>query len=431
MKTKSLNRLHILAFFLSSVWLNPFVFAQKMASPSSVLPKSSYQILTAGYSGSVVPLNFQPPSNLQIVKEGQLNNQTGEGPSWITFSTLASDSKQTLAYVTSESGENGKVFVLSKEEQSSLNPSPSPSSSSWKKVGDKDGYSTGGSGPVASCKQGQCLYIANYNSGSAAVIQLDKDGIPSEQNDQPTSLFQYKVNQTGPVTSRQDHSYAHDAVASPDGKWVYICDLGADQIHHIEASQTSNCSKSINQKMQSTQLGSGTGPRHLAFYKDRTTNKQYAYLTSELASTLTAFQHDPQTGSLHMIGKPVLSVPEGTPLGGNQTAGPQRTTAELAISPDGKFVYVSDRGDEIEDHVTIYKRDQKDGSIQFDKWTKSGGKMPRHFSLSDDGHFFAIAHQTTGNVVIFGRDPLTGDLIKTGAEVKGLDQIAFAGFVPY
>ncbi|PWN32870.1 putative isomerase YbhE [Meira miltonrushii] len=391
-------------------------------------PKESYEIFATGYSGALVPLQFQPPSSIQIVKDGQLNNQTGDSPSWITFTEGKFPFSKTLGYVTSEAAHNGTVYVLQKDQK--ILPVPSSSSPPWKVIGNKDGYSTAGGGPVASCVQGQCLYVANYNSGSAAVIQLGKDGIPVEQNGQPASVFQYKVNQTGPVTTRQDHSYAHDAVASPDGKWVYICDLGADQIHHIEATQGQDCRQSINQQSQSTQLGSGTGPRHLAFYHDKQTNKQYAYLTSELASTLTAFEHDPETGALNIIGKPVLSVPEGTPLGGNQTAGPQRTTAELAISPDGRFVYVSDRGDDVEDHITIYKRDQQDGSIQFEKWVKSGGKMPRHFSLSQDGHFFAIAHQTTGNVVIFGRDPQSGDLTKTGAEVDGLDQVAFAGFVP-
>ena len=388
-------------------------------------PKHSYEILTTGYSGNVVPLQFQPPSDLQIAKHGQLNNQTGDSPSWITITKAQFPQSKTLAYITNES-ENGTVFVLQKSQEIPL----FSSSSDWKVIGNKEGYSTAGSGPVASCVQGQCLYIANYNSGSAAVIQLNKDGIPSEQNDRPANVFQYKVNQTGPVSTRQDHSYAHDAVASPDGNWVYICDLGADQIHHIKTTKTSNCSQSIDQKNQSIQLKSGSGPRHLAFYKDEKTQKQYAYLTSELASTLTAFEHDPESGNLNVIGKPILSVPEGIPLGGNQSAGPQRTTAELAISPDGKFVYVSDRGDDVEDHITIYKRDQKDGSIQFEKWVKSGGKMPRHFSLSQDGHFFAIAHQTTGNVVIFKRDIQSGDLIKTGAEVKNLDQVAFAGFVP-
>ncbi|MCO5584922.1 hypothetical protein L7F22_038854 [Adiantum nelumboides] len=401
-----------------------------MTNASLPPAKESYEILAAGYSGAVVPLHFQPPSTLEIVKHGQLNNQTGDSPSWITFTKGKFPppfNSNTLAYVTSESENNGTAYVLQKEQGNPLIPSSSP----WKVIGNKKGYSTAGGGPVASCVQGQCLYVANYNSGSAAVIQLNKDGIPIEQNnDQPASVFQYKVNQTGPVTTRQDHSYAHDAVASPEGKWVYICDLGADQIHHIKATQSSDCSKSIDQQNQSTQLGSGTGPRHLAFYQDKITNKQYAYLTSELACTLTAFEHNPDSGALNIIGKPVLSVPEGTPLGGNQTAGPQRTTAELAISPDGKFIYVSDRGDEVEDHITIYKRDQKDGSIEFQKWVKSGGKMPRHFSLSQDGHFFAIAHQTTGNVIIFKRDPQSGDLIKTGAEVKNLDQVAFAGFVP-
>lgn len=363
---------------------------------------SSYRIITAGYTSGIHSLTFEAPNTLR--REHSLND-TGS-PSWVTF-------QSDIAYVISEEGPVGKVYTV-------LIGKPN---SRLQVIGSQKGYKTNGSSPVASCVVGQCLYVANYMSGSASVLQLS-NRIPNTEN--PIKTFQFTRKGTGPVSSRQDHSYAHDAVASPDGGWVYIPDLGADEIHHIQVG--TDCSQASN--TSSTKVSEGSGPRHIAFYKDSKTGKQYAYLASELSTTLTAFLHDANTGSLTAIGEPVLSVPEGTSLGGNQTAGPQITSAEVVVSHDGRFVYVSVRGDKKEDHIALFQRDTRSGQITFQEWTPSGGRLPRHISQSFDGKYLAVAHQTTNNVVVFSRDSESGQLIPTGAEVRNLDKVAFAGFVP-
>ena len=162
--------------------------------------------------------------------------------------------------------------------------------------------------------------------------------------------------------------------------------------------------------------------------------KTNAYLSCELSSSLIPFEVDTKTGALKQIGDPVPSVPPGTPLGGTPTGGPQRTVAEVAISPDGRFIYVSDRGDSEEDHVTIYSRDVKTGAVKWLKWVPSGGRNPRHFSLSLDkeARYLAVGHQDTGNAVIFERDVKTGDIKRIeGAEYKGFPKLAFTGFAPF
>lgn len=244
----------------------------------------------------------------------------------------------------------------------------------------------------------------------------------------PVKQFQFKRKGTGPVKERQDHSYAHDAVASPDGGWVYVPDLGADVIHHIQVGKTS-CKQA--KRRGGTRVDAGSGPRHLAFYKDGQSGQQYAYLSSELATTLTAFRHDPETGRLELIvGQPVPAYPPGTDRGGSEDAGPQLTVAEVAVSPDGRFVYVSNRGDLHEDHISIFVRDAQTGAVTFQQWIPSGGRNPRHFSLSADGSYLAVANQLSTNVVIFKRDAQTGLLQKTGAEVDDVGAVAFAGFLP-
>lgn len=234
--------------------------------------------------------------------------------------------------------------------------------------------------------------------------------------------FSRPKGDVGPVTPRQDHSYAHQVVASPDGAYVLVPDLGADQIHHIQTSTNQDCYAA--KFVSSTDVQAGSGPRHVAFWPSSpTTESSYVYLASELICSLTAFKYDPTTSELTQIGEPQQATPAGTELGGSLTAGPQRTVSEVAVSPDGKFVYVGGRGDETEDHVIIFKR-AEDGSVKFQEWVPSGGKNLRHFSFSPDYKFLAAGHQETGNVLIFERCAETGKLTRTGAEGEFLTKDA-------
>lgn len=375
------------------------IFSATMVSAkSSHSSLKHYSIYATTNSHKMAKLLFTPPNNLNLIEDIQV----GEGQSWITF-----DKDSRHGYVL---GNNVSIINLDEDGK-------------CKQIGNSKGYSTGGDEPVASCIVDNCLFVANYGSGSASIFPL------STETHLPTSspkIIQYTRKGIGAVTSRQDKCYAHDATASPDRGWVYICDLGSDQIHHIKVNKD-NCFHSREQ--ESTNLALGSGPRHLSFYKDEKSGKQYAYLASELASTVTAFHHDPTTGKLTQIGEPLLTVPKGVALGGDMTAGPVRTTAEVIISPNGQQVYVSNRGDDVEDHITIFQRNT-DGSLNFQEWVPSGGLMPRHFSMSQDGAYIAVAHQTSNSVVILERNAKTGSLQKTGAVMKDLDSTKFAGFYP-
>lgn len=135
----------------------------------------------------------------------------------------------------------------------------------------------------------------------------------------------------------------------------------------------SSCAVTL--ESNSTVVAPGSGPRHIAFYPPST--GLFVYLASELASTLTAFKRSPSDGTLTQLGSPVSSMPEGIPL--VVSPGTNRSVAEVAVSPDGRFVYVSDRGDPQEDHISIFKRSE-DGTVSFEKWVGSGGRNVRHVS---------------------------------------------------
>jgi 6-phosphogluconolactonase len=362
-------------------------------------------------------LEFQPPSTLKRVGKVTGQNSCGDAPSWITF---GKNENERLAYVVDES-EPGHIFTVSYA---------NPDGDIIRLVGNVKGHPTRGGGSVAACVQDARLFVANYMSGSASVMTLAKDGLPLHQDPEYVYEFSRDGRGVGPIKTRQDKAYAHDVVASPDGVWVYVCDLGSDRIHRIRAAtQQQKCDQTSYDSKQSTILPDGSGPRHLAFYRNRSDGRQFAYLSNELSCTVVAFEQHPDSGALEKIGSAVSALPEGVSPGGNENDGPAHLLAEVAVSKDGKFVYVSDRADPKEDYITIFKRSNVDGTLSIVKRVKCGGSMPRHFSLSPDDRYMAVANRFSNKVVILQRDPHTGDLTPTGAEID-MNEVVFAGFTP-
>ncbi|PWN96942.1 putative isomerase YbhE, partial [Tilletiopsis washingtonensis] len=232
----------------------------------------------------------------------------------------------------------------------------------------------------------------------------------------------------GPVSNRQDGSYAHDVVVSPDGAYVFVCDLGADVIRVIRPA-SSACKDAAH--VADIPLRAGSGPRHLKFFVDAAKGKTFAYLSSEFANTITSFLYAPTASSdevLQQIGEPSFSSPPALPLGGNKADGPKRTLAEVQVAPNGRFVFASNRGDSQEDSISVLTRGDN-GRASWTYWYRSGGLNPRHFDVSPDGQYLSVANQDSGNVVVLRVSDKDGSLDKV-ATLGGLPKVAFAGFAP-
>ncbi|SJX66072.1 uncharacterized protein SRS1_13513 [Sporisorium reilianum f. sp. reilianum] len=395
-------------------------------------------LFAAGYNGTIVPYSVDAEQGrISQISPGVQANASGTSPSWIAFSSRdahfprSPSGKDTLYAVTDlysvDETAPGRIF--------SHTYSAGTITATGKSEAQRTkGTSSGGDGPV-SCLVGHgpskgLLFVANYNSGSAAVLGIEQDGTLTE----PKHVFQFtrpaSQPKVGPVADRQDHSYAHQVSISPSGRWVYVCDLGADQIHHLRVSANGTV-----EFTGSTEVKVGSGPRHITFHRDAA-GKTYAYLASELDNTVSAFSVNEHSGALHMIGTPLLASPAGVPLSGAGVLPTNRTTAEIALPPAGDFVYVSNRGDTRQDHISVFKRNLTTGELSFVEWTGSGGRMPRHFSLSSDSgrdadaRWLVVGHQTDENLVVFRRDVRTGRLERV-SEVRDVGQVAFAGFSPF
>jgi 6-phosphogluconolactonase len=255
---------------------------------------------------------------------------------------------------------------------------------------------SGGKHPcyVAIDKTGQWVLAGNYTSGTVGVLKVKKDG----SLDTLRQIIQHSGS--GPNTERQQGPHVHATYISADNKYVFVPDLGIDKVM-IYALDVKN-GKLSPAKISSIVSDAGSGPRHI----DISANGKYAYLVQELFGSIAVFEKL-SDGSFKQI-QSISSMPltyKG-PAGG----------ADIHISPDGKFLYSSNRG--LSNTIAIFSINQQDGTITLLDHVYVQGTKPRNFNFSPDGNFLLVANQDSDNVVIFKRDKKTGLITDTGKRIN-------------
>jgi len=237
------------------------------------------------------------------------------------------------------------------------------------------------------------VIVANYSGGSIAVFKKNADGSITEGQ----QLIQHEGK--GPNAARQEKAHVHQVVFSPDKKFVLSNDLGQDKVFIYKYNP--GASHEVLTLKGSVDVKKGSGPRHLTFSKDG----KFVYLVQELDATLTTFSYD-KSGSLKRLAETSI-LPKGF-TGGTGAAA-------IKISPDGKFLYVTDRVDA--NSISVYQI-QKDGNIKFVEQESTLGKGPRDFAIDPTGNYLLVGHQYTNDIIIFKRDKITGKLSNTGKKIE-------------
>ena len=265
--------------------------------------------------------------------------------------------------------------------------------------------SSRGSGPchVALDKTGKWLFAANYNSGSVAAFPVHDDGTLGEAS----AFVQHSGSSVNPQRQRGPH--AHVAALSPDNRFVLVADLGLDQvlIYHLDPAKGGLAPGDP----PFAKIAPGSGPRHVAFRPDG----KFAYLISEMLSTVTTFRYDAGRGSLQEL-QTVSTLPEGFTGG--------KSGAEIAVHPSAKFLYASNRG---HDSIAIFRIDPARGTLTAAGRVSTQGRTPRNFAIDPTGAYLVAANQDSASVVVFRIDPETGGLTPTGTapEIPSPACIAF------
>ena len=235
------------------------------------------------------------------------------------------------------------------------------------------------------------VITANYSSGNISVLGKNNDGSIGE--------VKQVVQHTGKSINakRQEAPHAHMVYFSPDKKYVLANDLGTDKVYSYQYNP--NSASEVLVLKASVVVKPGSGPRHLIFSK----NGKYVYVLQELDGTISSFSF--ANGLLEKVSESTVVASD---FKGDVGA------ADIHISPDGKFLYATNRG--TANDISVFKILKK-GKLEFVQRTSTLGKGPRNFTIDPTGNFLLVGHQYTNEIVIFKRDKTTGKLNDTGKKI--------------
>jgi 6-phosphogluconolactonase len=228
------------------------------------------------------------------------------------------------------------------------------------------------------------LLVANYGSGSVASFALKSDGSIGEMVD----FHQHSGSSVNP--HRQMGPHPHEAVLSPDNRFLLVPDLGLDKVF-VYALDSATGKLTL---ASTTDARPGFGPRHMLFGK----GGKFVYVLGEMASAVAVMSYDKKNGKLTLM-ENIDTIP------------PQLTTennsAELALSSDGQFLYATNRG---HDSVTVFKVNAANGKLTNVQNIPTQGRTPRGMSLDADGTHLLTGNQDSNTITVFDRDTRTGKL---------------------
>lgn len=255
---------------------------------------------------------------------------------------------------------------------------------------------SGGENPVylTTDKNNAYVLVANYTAGRACVFKTNADGSLS------SGIQLTSFGGSGPNKRRQDKSHVHAIVFSPDYKYVFLPDLGADKIR-VCPFDGSVPGPLKNVEKLDINTAPGSGPRHFTFHP----NAKFAYCIEELSGNVTAYKY--KNGKLDSI-QHVFSYSK---------LQEEYSSADIHISSDGLFLYSSNRW-ENENTIAVFSINQENGKLTLLGHQSTLGDHPRSFTIDPSGNFLLVANQVSNNIVVFKRNLKTGMLSPTGIEIN-------------
>jgi 6-phosphogluconolactonase len=241
------------------------------------------------------------------------------------------------------------------------------------------------------------VVTANYSGGSISVFGREEDGSLTEA----LQVVHHTGGSVDPARQREPH--VHQTVFTPDGAYLLVNDLGTDRVTSYRYRP--DAAEGILAAVDSVTVKRGSGPRHLAFRPGaaRTEGEHVACVLHELDGTVSTLAVD-AGGRLRLLHEASTVRRSDVRTG----------AADIHFSPDGRFLYASNRG--TANDITCFAVD-RDGALTFVQQVSSGGNGPRNFALTPDGKYLFAANQQTGSIAVFTRDAESGQLADSGIRV--------------
>jgi 6-phosphogluconolactonase len=317
-------------------------------------------------------------------------------PSWVAIHPSGK-----FLYAANEAGKNSTISAFAIDAQSGkltlLNQLPA--------IGEDPCY-------ISFDRSGKYIFVANYTSGNVVVFPILSDGRLGEH-----TAHAPDIGTTGPNKERQDGPHAHWIETSADNATVLIADLGLDRVLAYRFNSANGTfwespgpEEYSHPFMQQTLvLQPGTGPRHAAL------SRHFTYVLGELDSTITVFSFT-QEGMSNRVIQKISALP--------QEFRGRNDAAEIAIHPNGKLLFASNRGHE---SIAVFRIDPKSGKLTATGDFSVQGKEPRHFAIDPSGNYLLAENQLSDRIVVFRIDQQTDALTPTGesADVPSPVCIAF------
>ena len=350
-----MKKLQILLSLLGAI-VSPYSFAQGGKVNNLTMYVGTYT--EGGNSKGIYTYNFNQENGTFEL----LNTATAANPSFVT---LSPEGKRLYAVSEYNDGRQGVYsFDLSENKAQLSNPVFRPTAS-------KDALPRAGADPCYIVSDGNYVITANYTGGDISVF-------------------------AGRTTERVAH--IHCIIPTPDKKYILATDLGNDQVYCFRYNKKAHKNTEVLTAQQvAYKVSDGQGPRHLTFSKDG----RFAYLINELGGECVVLNY--RKGKLKEVQR--LMADEG---GG-------RGSADIHISPDGRFLYTSHRLKK--DGIAIFAINPKNGTL-----TKIGyqltGVHPRNFAITPNGIYLLVACRDNNKIQVFQRNETTGKLTETSQEIE-------------
>jgi 6-phosphogluconolactonase len=240
---------------------------------------------------------------------------------------------------------------------------------------------------------GRMLLVANYVTGNVASFPIEADGSLKPA----ASTMQHE----GPVVDvkRQQGPHAHCFVVSPDNKYAFAADLGLDKIFGYAIDPTNGTLKPTFQQFARTPPRAG--PRHLTFHP----HLPYVYVINEIENSVTRYFYHAESGTL-IEQQTISTIPADYKE--------ETNTADLKITPDGQFLYATNRG---HDSLACYAIGDG-GRLTLIEIIPSLGKGPQNLAITAGGEFALCANMPGNNLVVFQIDRKTGKLTAVGQPIE-------------
>lgn len=235
------------------------------------------------------------------------------------------------------------------------------------------------------------VVVANYSGGNLAIFGKLKNGSLTDYQ----QLITHTGNSIHP--ERQKKSYVHQTIFSPDKKYVLVNNLGTDKVTcYRYNSKSSDQALTLSDEIK---LKAGSGPRHLTFSK----NQEFIFVLQELDGTISTLSFN--NGKFSLISETTLVQQNESETG----------AADIHTSPDGKFVYATNRGSA--NNISCFAVEEN-GSLRLVEQTSVKGVGPRNFCITKDGKYVLVGNQRTNQIAVFSRNKKSGLLYDTGMMIN-------------